>query len=314
MVPTINIIKNAQSLTQVLESMSLISKILYDEVMDKELAHWYENYEANSMKSKIKGILECKTVVQACIKYSKDFRDINGIVRIWEERQAETRVKLDIDTYIRYNWHAEMWTKLPAKEWNYRRIKWIYDPDGGKDKTNFCKCFRSHYGGMYFKTVSGSANIANCIKEQLKSGATAKYILIDLPRATKTHKMWDTIECILDGEMTSTKYRGECISMPECRPVIFSNWKPFDDEMMETAKKLKLETEDYISKDRWDFGKIVPFTNHKGQPDYKIEWEENAFYDPKFDDKKPKVGTYTKNGAVMWKPEIAPETTSEPDG
>jgi hypothetical protein len=298
-VPKILVLKNKTSFDKVLKNMAILDEIF--DLNNQELAYWYKEYKANTLEEQVKGILECKTYIQAVSKYGKTYSDAVGIRNIWESKQAETRVKLDKSKYIRYNWHAEMWETLLAEEWNYRCITWIYDPPGGKDKTNFCKCFRSHHGGMYFKTASGSSNIANCIKEQLASGDTAKYILIDLPRASKTHKMWDTIECILDGEMTSTKYRGGCIELPQCRPVIFANWKPFDDDMMKLTKDLKVETEDYISKDRWKFGKIVGFTNHNGLPDFKIDWEENPFYDPKFEDKKPPIGTYVNDkDEVVW--------------
>lgn len=246
----------------------------------------------------IAGIQACKTITEAFKKYCYSAGDVLGIATIWERKDLETRPKMDPEKELFFSWCAEMWSLLLNDNWDYRRFAWLVGRQGLDLKTTFAKCFISNYGGMYLKTASGCSNIATLIHGQLQLGHSMKYIFIDIPRAGRTHKMWDTIECLMDGEMTVTKYKGVPISFTNSRVVIMSNWNPpyFPGEEVDESKLSATEKKEHkdsltysssgtenandtVSPDRWWIADIVKVTNENdGENDKVLAWRENPAF------------------------------------
>lgn len=227
---------------------------------------------ATEEKSIASLIWECETEEEALVKYVKKVGDSLGVKAIWESRPNAPESKEEqANDGDMFKFQHILWEILIGENWNYRRLIWIIDPDGGKGKSTFCKKFRKEHGGVVLKTLCGATHIATLMNERKKAGLKTPYILVDLPRAAETHKMWDTVECLMDGILTVQKYKGAELPIDLPRIIIFANWSPFDapddqpdEETGITVDKKKIYPKknlkkSTVSKDRWNFGNIVPY-------------------------------------------------------
>jgi hypothetical protein len=79
----------------------------------------------------------------------------------------------------------------------------------------------------------------------VKSGATPKIILFDIPRTfndDKHNSIYTIIESIKNGRLTFTKYKGDTIHFYPPHVIVFSNWMP---------------DISFLSKDRWVILKLI---------------------------------------------------------
>lgn len=282
-------------------------------------------HDDEDKRSIFEKVSDCATLQEALKKYGR-LATANGIVIMWNQRVIKTPEKTKYEeelsnpkTHLKYRYHQELWDMLTAPKWDDRRLCWIVDPEGGKEKSKFCKVFTQVYGGIILKTASGAKDIARLLQQQIESGAKLNYILIDLPRAAVHHKMWDTIECMLDGIFTSLKYEGKPLVLKDLpRIMVFSNEDPPFHPVLDKVRtqnegkpkffrapkgsKQKYLTEEGfscgISDDRWRIFDLV-----EGKKMYQVEKDDkvvvgfkksiwlseraNPFFDPYFDQKKP---------------------------
>ncbi len=265
-------------------------------------------------------VISCSSLQEALKKYGK-FNTANGIVTMWNnrhtpkpERTTEEEALYDPAVQLKYRYHQELWDMLTSEKWDYRRLHWVVDPIGGRGKSTFVRCFSDKYGAICLKTASGSKDIAKLLQKQLEKGSKLEYIIIDLPRAAAQHKMWDTIECMLDGVFTALKYEGEVLQLTK-RPriIVFSNadppFHPLTDKVktQEAGKTVfvrapkgsvrKWVTEEGdscgISDDRWRIFDLVEGTKMchiksddklvlKKKKSIWLSERENPYYDPNF--------------------------------
>lgn len=237
----------------------------------------------------IEGVLACKTGLEAIKKFAYSPKDVSGILQLFEQKLMEGRPKMNPIDHLFFTWTQEMWAALqPNNPWDHRRLTWLVGPKGLDLKSKFASCFVSNFGGVILTTTSGCSNIATLLAEQLKAGGSLKYIFVDLPRAVNGHKMWDTLENMLNGTITVTKYKGHTLYTGDSRIVVFSNWNPpfYPNGEEEDASGHNTDMECPLSQDRWKIGDIVDVVNEKDkQADKIIKWRNNPFHKP--DWKKP---------------------------
>lgn len=122
---------------------------------------------------------------------------------------------------------------------NDRQIIWYVDLKGGSGKT----CFMDYYEDKYPKKsyginqLGGARNIATIIESAIESGWTAHVVFINLSRSSESKDIYEPLEMIKDGRVTTTKYKGRTYRFNRPHVVVFANFYP------NTEK---------LSKDRWD--------------------------------------------------------------
>jgi hypothetical protein len=130
------------------------------------------------------------------------------------------------------------WQKL-AEEYclsdpDGRKVKWIWDEIGSKGKSAFCKYMVVKYNAV---CIQGGklADIMNIIFNTDMDCVNA--VIIDIPRCNKNGVSYASIECILNGMITNTKYEtGRKIFNPP-NVLVLSNFYPDITQ---------------LSQDRWD--------------------------------------------------------------
>jgi len=102
---------------------------------------------------------------------------------------------------------------------------------------------------------------ATVIEGELKSGWEAWCLFVNLARQCENHsRMYQYLECIKDGQITTQKYQGKSLEFDEPHIVVFANWPPHVNQ---------------VSLDRW---KIYELINGElvGVDTYKLLRDQSA--------------------------------------
>lgn len=121
-----------------------------------------------------------------------------------------------------FDWQKEAETLLLAEP-DGRSVHWWYDELGGKGKSSFCKYMVCSHNAV---CIQGGklADIMNIIFNTDMSCVNA--VIIDIPRTNRNAVSYASIECILNGMITNTKYEtGRKIFNPP-NVLVLSNFSP----------------------------------------------------------------------------------------
>lgn len=144
-----------------------------------------------------------------------------------DEAMAEAGLK------SRVEWAKEIWSNRSLHAWqtkllarlkepsDERKILWVYDPDGGAGKTQFCD-YVEHVCEM------------ECQVLQPMKGADLAHLLVpnmpiyffDIPRVSGEHVPWGLIENLKNGRVISGKYQGANKFFRPPHVVVMSNALP----------------------------------------------------------------------------------------
>lgn len=131
-----------------------------------------------------------------------------------------------------YDWQLKI-EAIHLSRPNGRTIHWVCDWEGGKGKSTFCKY-------MYYKynipTIQGG-KLSDIMNIVFNMDVVPKTFLIDIPRCNKNKVSYASIECILNGMITNTKFETGIKVFNPPHVFCFSNFEP------ETEK---------LSEDRWN--------------------------------------------------------------
>lgn len=158
-----------------------------------------------------------KETLEYCQKETKDGWD--GKYR-WQFNIPKPLKYIKEDDF--YEWQKE--TKgYCLKEPDGQSILWIHEPDGGKGKSAFCR----HMAIVHNALVIQGGKLADIMNIIFNTDMNrVNCILIDIPRCNKNNVSYASIECILNGMITNTKYEtGRKIFNPP-NIVVFSNFEP----------------------------------------------------------------------------------------
>lgn len=121
-----------------------------------------------------------------------------------------------------YDWQKDGETLMLAEP-DGRSVHWWYDKQGGKGKSSFCKYMVVKHNSV---VIQGGklADIMNIIFNTDMSFVNS--VIIDIPRTNKNAISYASIECILNGMITNTKYEtGRKIFNPP-NVLVLSNYPP----------------------------------------------------------------------------------------
>jgi len=132
-------------------------------------------------------------------------------------------------------WQKEI-EELFFTEPDGRSIHWYWENKGGVGKSSFCKY-------MYVKhkaiTIQGGkeADIMNIIFNLDMD--ECKMLIIDVPRNKGNNISYSSVECILNGMITNTKYETGVKVFNAPHVVVFCNFEPDEDRLSEDRWKIK---------------------------------------------------------------------------
>lgn len=104
-----------------------------------------------------------------------------------------------------------------------RTCNWIVDELGGKGKSALCKYLAIHYRC----TIIQGGKLADIMNIMFNIDTdNVKMICIDVPRNNKNKVSYAAIECILNGQITNTKYETGIKYFNPPHVVVFCNFEP----------------------------------------------------------------------------------------
>ena len=206
----------------------------------------------------VEAIWKCKNYQEALKKFLYgDPKNAPGIRAIWESKIIEERPKIMFRDIAEFTWQKTVLEMFLKPEWNHRLLRWVIDRLGGSGKTEFANYMVNTYNALYMSDITSGRDIATLVDEHLSCGGSAKYIIIDLSRAAKFHKIWGTLECLLNGKLTVMKWKGKSLHFDKPRLIVFSNFGP---PVANEAGELPADQcaqGDVMSADRWDIYDMV---------------------------------------------------------
>lgn len=212
------------------------------------------------------GIMSCETNAEALVKYCNKPSDAPGILAIRNETTVSVRRRTKL-VEPTYEWQKQL-IEMTKVEPGEREIVWIYDKKGGAGKSCFTRYIKHTQGKLWYSCteVHQCRDLAPIIMNALESGWEAWGWIFDLPREACDHKgFYSGIECLKNGEITGTKYRGKTVEFDIPHVIVFANFLP------------KTET---MSMDRWRVFEIGKDMSMKRVDAYKIhretKWESES--------------------------------------
>ena len=178
------------------------------------------------------------------MKYAaRDLRDAQAVIAIRNSVHVQQRI-MELDEFVPYAWQRDI-IAMCETVGDDRKINVIWDPEGGKGKTLLSKWLMYTNPNKYYvvNVMSNMYHMATIVSNALASGWSGDTLILNLSRSNADHKIYDALECIRDGMITSQKGMNSGTVLWCMRHmIIMCNWMP------------KLSA---MSKDRWVVWSIV---------------------------------------------------------
>jgi hypothetical protein len=133
-------------------------------------------------------------------------------------------------------WQEELYNEIKPKCTNDRSIIWYYDELGSSGKTVFAKHMTMYHKAL-ISTHANAYHIATTLQKKIEEGNPVNIVIINLSRQQSDHSIYQGLEMLKDGMVTSQKYVGETMIFDSPHVIVFSNFLP---------------NKDHCSLDRWD--------------------------------------------------------------
>lgn len=190
----------------------------------------------------IGSIVNSDNLLEAIEKNMKKFSDVHGIKTIYDNKPK--RPLLNFTWEPTSPWHKDI-ISLSDNKPDHRSCYWYYETVGCKGKTQLGKYMFLNHDWYITKNLGTARDAATIIEYAISTGWSGNGFYIDLPRGTSDHKsVYEAVEMLLDGFITSQKYKGGTTVFDDPHVVVVANFPP----------KLNKYT---LSNDRWKIFKIV---------------------------------------------------------
>lgn len=202
----------------------------------------------------IEGILNCTTTIDALKNYCHKTSDATAIIQIHNLRSGDYRTdKPDWSNFIPRPWQMFVLNKILTKP-DGRTIDWFYCKPGNSGKStlgDYCEDHPDYANKIYFTDDMGnSRDCATIMEGVLAGGWTGNTIVVDLTRCTEHHdRMYDYLEKLANGRITSQKYRGKRLKFNKCHIMVTANYLPHFYNMSADRWKIREIMEDYTLRD-----------------------------------------------------------------
>lgn len=142
-------------------------------------------------------------------------------------------VELEIIKELR-PWQSEI-EKLTKEKPDGRTIHWYWEAKGGVGKSAFCRYMYYTYGAI----VIQGGNLADIMNIMFNANMNdIKTVIIDIPRKKKNKVSYSSIECILNGMITNTKYETGVKIFNPPHVIVFANSEPEEESLSEDRWKI----------------------------------------------------------------------------
>lgn len=210
-----------------------------------------KNYDTNIVENEDRSniydrILSAPTCIDAIRNNANELRDVVSIKALYELKGIciDAKYLEKLKNIKLQPWQSNLIKMTRSTFGDRRSIYWVYDPVGGVGKSTFCDYLQANNpDDTYVFTATGSLrDLGDVLRNWISNGNSPKHILIDLPRnCADKDSIYGFLECIKNGRVTCTKYKGTTLIFEPPSVIVFANWQPKVSQM---------------SMDRWRIFKI----------------------------------------------------------
>lgn len=195
-------------------------------------------------QSIIKRIWSHDSKADALVDCCRSTADVGGVLGAFAAKPIDHGPEPEVDWR---QWQKDLMAEISEIP-DDRTINWIWDPVGYSGKSSFAKHF-GKYKDAFVSTTANIYHVATQLQEQIKNGDKAILIAIfNFSRQTEKLKIYQALESLKDGMITSQKYRGTTMFLQHPHVVVFANYLP------DVSK---------VTRDRWKIRTINNCTHFK---------------------------------------------------
>jgi len=215
--------------------------------------------------------------VQDALRMANRPSDIPGILAAYAHRPQPT-AELEM---FQFAWQLELFEMCRTCSFK-REIHWVFDSKGGMGKSDFVRQAAQRLGKkcLVFTQFGGARDAATVVANHLESGGTGEVVLIDLPRGAEDKSIYEPIEMIKNGLITTIKYNGHTVRFTNKVLIVFANFLPKFGAVTPTRWRIwnRSHHEEYFAydddeyPDDWD-EKIPPWEYAEK---YAFQWEDGT--------------------------------------
>ena len=174
-------------------------------------------------KSLAEKVWECDTKIDALKKHVSKPSDVIGISVLHDNKPYQPK-EMDI-TFHEWQQYLERELLIPPDD---RRVIWYVDTIGNVGKSFYCR-YRAMARSDVVLTNFDPRHVATLLKNAINQGKWSGNVVFgDIPRSSSTDstEIYQSIEMIKNGMITSTKYQSETVFFNPPHVVIFANSPP----------------------------------------------------------------------------------------
>jgi hypothetical protein len=203
----------------------------------------------------IKEVWKHNTLQDALLSTCSTLNNVGGVIAAFNCKPSDYGIEPAVDWR---DWQREIIEEIKTRP-DPRRVVWIYDPLGNAGKSFLAKHL-GQYRGAFVSTKANTYHVATALDEFIsKNGQDSVLVVIfNFTRQQENHKIYQALEELKDGMMTTEKYKGKTMFFPNPHLICMANYIP--DVTSMTA-------------DRWDIRALQYDTVVKRYENEKITFE-----------------------------------------
>jgi len=168
-------------------------------------------------------IWACENKQDALKKFVNNPSDVIGVTALYAAKPSET---IPYDGPIPdYPWQIKIRDIISEKP-DASSVYWIFDPWGQNGKSTLCE-YLEHTGEANSSGLDGgSTGLSHIIRQTFEAGELKSAWLFDVTRTFTERDIYNIIEQMKNGKITSPKYNGGCIRFKKPHVIVFANFLP----------------------------------------------------------------------------------------
>jgi len=183
----------------------------------------YTNTEKPIDKSEIEEVWKHDSLKKALLNTCTTLNNVGGVIAAFNCKPSDYGIEPEVDWKP---WQKDLVEELKNSP-SPRKIHWYFDHYGNSGKSFFAKHF-GMYKGAFVSTKANTYHIATALDEYIRANGQDSVLIVifNFTRQQESRNIYQALEELKDGMVTSEKYKGRTMFFPNPHLVCFANYLP----------------------------------------------------------------------------------------